>query len=284
MKKGEWKREIPDVPLGTEIPRILHQIHLGTSAIGELPESIRLNVQGMAAANPGWEHRLYDSARAERFIADHYGAGTLAAYLRIRPEYGAARADLLRYLVIYKHGGVYLDLKSRFRRPLDEVINGNEQYILSRWRNGKGEKFENFGLHPDLAHVKGGEFQQFHVIAAPGHPFLRAVIERVLSNIDNYSPWRFGVGRIGVLRVTGPVAYTLAIAPLQNLHPCKTVASEEALDIEYVTEGSRHQNTFKTHYSLLDTPITELPLTARCLGMVYTQLKRLKNRMQGGDP
>lgn len=66
----------------------------------------------MAAANPGWEHRLYNSAKAERFIADHYGVGTLAAYLRIGPEYGAARADLLRYLVIYKHGGVYLDLQS----------------------------------------------------------------------------------------------------------------------------------------------------------------------------
>ncbi len=53
---------------------------------------------------------------------------------------------------------------------------------------------------------------------------------------------------------------------------------------EYVTEGSRHQNTFKTQYSLLDTLITELPLTARCLGTVYTHLKRLKNRLQGGDP
>lgn len=69
------------------------------------------------------------------------------------------------------------------------------------------------------------------MIAAPGHPFLRAVIERVVSNVDNYSPWRFGVGSIGVLRVTGPVAYTLAIAPLQDRHPCKTVASEEVLDI-----------------------------------------------------
>lgn len=40
------------------------------------------------------------------------------------------------------------------------------------------------GLHPDLAHMAEGELQQWRVIAAPGHPFLRAVIKSDLSNID----------------------------------------------------------------------------------------------------
>jgi inositol phosphorylceramide mannosyltransferase catalytic subunit len=276
MTANDWRSRLPDNALGDRIPRILHQ----TYASSKLPEALRLNVDELTQANPGWDHRLYDDAAIEHFIAEHYGADVLAAYRRIDPKYGAARADLFRYLAVYRLGGVYLDIKSRFTRPIDEVLAGDEQFVISRWNNAPGETYENFGMHRDLAQVPGGEIQQWHVIAAPGHPFLRAVIERVLTGIDEYSPWRTGVGKIGVLRLTGPIAYTLAITPLLGRYPCKVVPDQRSLALEYSIAGNySHQQAFGQHYSQHDTPIVALPPISRMLGLAYTQAKRLKARL-----
>ncbi|NTS66800.1 glycosyltransferase [Sphingomonas sp. HHU CXW] len=212
-------------------------------------------MDALRALNPQWKHRLYDAVAVERFIAEEYGEAILARYRRIAPGYGAARADLFRYLLIFRLGGVYLDIKSGADRPFDEVLQHDDAFIVSQWDNGPGGTHPSDALHPELSDVKGGEFQQWHVIAAPGHPFLRAVIERVLHAIDTYNPYRVGVG-LNVLRVTGPIPYTMAISPLLANYPHRRVQNERALSLRYSTlaEGD-HRRHFKGHYSRRRTPI-----------------------------
>ena len=281
MNPDSWERLLPEIASETRIPRIIHQTYPNL----QLPVALQSNVEFLVEANPGWSHRLYDDDAIERFISGCYPPEVLQAYHRIKPEYGAARADLFRYLLIYRLGGVYLDIKSRFTRPIDQVIRGDEQYILSRWRNHAGELHQGFGLHPDLAHIAGGELQQWHVIAAPGHPFLRAVIKRVLSNIDAYRPWRNGVGRIGVFRLTGPIAYTLAITPLFDRHAFKLLSNESDLALEYsITDGYNHNEAFTKHYSMNDTSILELSPGALLMSAAYTRIKRIKDRVRQPKP
>ncbi|MCG7349501.1 glycosyltransferase family 32 protein [Sphingomonas sp. ACRSK] len=234
------------------IPRRLHQIYLS----GEPPAPLRTNVDAIRALNPGWDHCLYNAAAAERFIADEYGPAVLQRYLAIAPGYGAARADLFRYLLIYRLGGVYLDVKSGADQPFDAVLGPNDTFIVAQWDNAPDGTHFNAALHPELRDVPGGEFQQWHVIAAPGHPFLRAVIERVLHLIDSYNPYRVGVG-LNVIRVTGPIPYTLAIAPLLSHHSHRRIATERAIGLHYSTLGSddAHKRHFRGHYSRRRTPI-----------------------------
>ena len=73
---------------------------------------------------------------------------------------------------------------------------------------------------------------------APGHPFLKAVIESVLTNIDSYRPWLDGTGKIGVLRVSGPIAYTLAIHPLLGSHSHRKLRTNTELNLSYVTQSN----------------------------------------------
>ncbi len=281
MNPDSWERLLPSIASEIRIPHVIHQTYPRLP----LPDALQRNVEQLVEANPGWDHRLYDDDDIENFITDHYPSEVLQCFQRIKPEYGAARADLFRYLAIYRLGGIYLDIKSRFTRPIDEVIWGDEQYIVSRWRNNAGEQFQGFGLHPDLAHIAGGELQQWHVIAAPGHPFLRAVLKRVLSNIDTYRPWWNGVGRIGVFRLTGPIAYTLAIMPLLDRHPCKVISDESDLALEYsITGDYKHYEAFSRHYSMNDTSILELLPGDRLMSAVYTRIKRVKDRMRPPKP
>lgn len=245
------ERRLSDIRGIGSIPRTIHQIYLS----GELPAPLRANVDALRALNPGWEHRLYDAVAVERFIMEEYGQAILARYLRISPGYGAARADLFRYLLIYRVGGVYLDVKSGADRPFDEVLGPNDHFIVSQWDNDAEGTHPNDALHPELSSILGGEFQQWHIVAAPGHPFLRAVIERVLHAIDTYNPYRVGVG-LNVLRVTGPIPYTLAIAPLLMHNSHRRIRNERVIGLRYSTlDGGNHKQHFRGHYSRRTTPI-----------------------------
>jgi mannosyltransferase OCH1-like enzyme len=211
-------------PRSRAIARTIHQ----TYRTDDVPAAFAAGVARLRSHNPGWTYRYWSDRDVHDFIDDVYGWAVLSLYLRINPRYGAARADLFRYLCIYHYGGVYLDIKSGGAVVLDRLIMPEDSYILSQWNNAGSRRFRNWGLHPELAHIKGGEFQQWHVIAAAGHPFLERVIDAVLGNIAAYAEGRDGTGRMAVLRTTGPIAYTRAIHAMLSTYPHRFVDVEAA--------------------------------------------------------
>lgn len=269
---------LPALEPETLIPPIIHQ----TYPTAVLPEELQRNVEDLKALNSGWEHVFYDDQAIERFIREHYGPAMLRLFRTIDPVYGAARADLFRYLVVYRLGGVYLDIKSRFRTPIDQVIDrATDRFVVVQWSNGPGERYEQYGMHDDVAQVEGGEYQQWHVIAAPGSPFLRAVLERVCRNILRYRPWRDGVGAIAVLRLTGPIAYTLAIDPLLDAYPHRRVRREAELGLEYsIRSELSHRSLFARHYSQSRLPVVRHPGAAGWASAAYYRARELKHRIR----
>ena len=246
----------PAVP-GKSIEKIIHQTYYSRT----LPPEIVENIELIKKLNPGWEHRLYFDEDILKFIQGNYGPDMLRVYQKLSPRYGAAKADFFRYLLIYKVGGVYLDIKSTIDCAFDDVLKPDDQFILSYWNNKAGEKHATWGLHHDYPELTEGEFQQWHVIAARGHPFLKAVIENVYANINRYIPAVHATGKDGVLRVTGPIAYTLAIKPLLPLHPHRMIDSERDLGLEYsIYSGVTHKGVFKSHYATQKTSIVKIGL------------------------
>lgn len=200
------------------IPKIIHQTTADKSSIH--PDLLE-NVRQIKALNPDWEHRLYDNADCRAFIAEHCDVETLRLYERINPRYGAARADFFRYLLLYRVGGVYLDIKSTVVRPLSSVLSADTRYLISRWDSRPGGRDEGAGKHGKYG--VEDEFQQWFIVSEPHHPFLAEVISRVSANIRAYDAWHGGVGASGVLRTTGPIAYTLAVEPLLDHHEHRVV-------------------------------------------------------------
>ena len=235
------------------IPRILHQIWLRG---GELPSALQRNVDNLRSLNPGWEHRLWTSKEADELLAS-YEDKIAKSYYRIDPRYGAARADLLRHLIIYRHGGVYCDIKSGFLRPLDDVLRPDDEYILCRVPT----------RHKELPN---GELLTHFVIARPTHPFSASVIQNILCNIRDYRPWH-AVGRIGVLRTTGPIAYTLAIDRSLDGPPCRFVTEEEIgcyFSIDY-----DHMSAFPNHYSTLSEPVVKMGAIGTAMSGLFARLR-----------
>ena len=191
------------------IPRTIHQT---TTSRQSLTEPFKENLRKMQSLHPAWTFAFYDGAERLDFIRKHFDKEMVGTYLSINPRYGPARADLFRYLLIYQCGGVYLDVKSAATTCLDDVLQNADQYLLSHWDNAQGRPFEGWGVHSETPYP--GEFQQWHIIARPRHPFLERVIRSVQMNIHCYTPSLDGTGKRAVLRVTGPIAYTKAIRPL----------------------------------------------------------------------
>lgn len=253
------------------IPRLIHQTYSSTN----LPDELSENVKNIKLMNPNWSHYLYSDHDINKFILEHYDRKMLERYQRIDNLYGAARADFFRYLVIYEFGGVYLDIKSSATKPFDQIIMPQDRFLLSQWDNAQ------WGVHPELSEIEGGEFQQWHIIAAPNHPFLREVIKDVCRNIDQYTPWKSGVGKTGVLRMTGPIAYSLAVKRAMDMtNEYRLVNNEKEISLVYnSTKSKRHHIFFKSHYTFLNHSILKLNLIDKILFFGFRVHKKLKNEI-----
>ena len=234
-------RHISDITLiKPQIPRVIHQ----TYKINDLPTEISEVVQMLKDMNPTFEYKFYNDKDCVEFIRKNYDEETLNLYLSINPNYGSAKSDFFRYLLMYKVGGVYLDIKSCTTKPLEEVLLPTDEYILTHW--------EGLDLADELKYYFG-EFQNWHIICKPNHPFLKRVIEIVKDNIKNYIG---GSDKYSVLRVTGPIAYSKGIIELISQHKQNSVDSpvrefllENEIGLQYMSTTIHHHNLIDSSYS-----------------------------------
>lgn len=235
------------------IPKIIHQSFYSK----KLPKEVEENIEKIKRLNPDWEYRFYDDNDIQEFIEERYGKPVLELYYTINPKYGAARADLFRYLLINDVGGVWLDIKSTMNKPLDDVLKEEDKFIISQWQNKLGEPYQGWGLAKELQKVPGGEFQQWHIISMPRHPFMMKVINHVLKNLQMYRGNPKISGLKGALICTGPVAYTQAIFPLLSKYEYRIVDIHNDLNIDYTIYSSKytHRRLSKNYYAKNQEPI-----------------------------
>ncbi|WP_336944876.1 glycosyltransferase [Asaia sp. BMEF1] len=199
--------EIPLIPESQSIPKRIHQ----TDNPLEIGAQFADNVDQLKTLNDGWVYEYYSEKDRLDYIYEFYGWPILKDYLSINPRFGAARADLFRYLCIYRHGGVYFDMKSGVERPLDEIIREGDRFLLSHWASARSTRFHGWGRGCEVAHVEGGEYVQWFIICTAGHPLMRKVVEQVLFNIRHYLHPLHGSGSTATLNITGPHVFTRAI-------------------------------------------------------------------------
>ena len=91
--------------LDSVIPLNIYQTWHTTS----LPPKMQQAVNTIKAHNPEFQHFLYDDNMCREFIKNNFPEDVLRAYDYLIP--GAYKADLWRYCILYKKGGIYLDIR-----------------------------------------------------------------------------------------------------------------------------------------------------------------------------
>jgi len=209
--------------------------------------SFQKNIDYIKNLNPTWIYTLLDDNDMIDYIKKHYPPYILEIYNYINPKYGAAKADFFRYLLMYIEGGAYFDIKSAMEYPLDNIIKYEDEYILTH---------DKCRCQRHLLNNYEGEFQQWHIICKPEHPFLKIVIENVIKNILNYNINIDGTAKLGVLKVTGPIAYTKSILPILSENKHTIYEQPEHIGLIYNNISKTHVSLFTSkHYSKINEPI-----------------------------
>jgi inositol phosphorylceramide mannosyltransferase catalytic subunit len=119
--------------------------------------------------------------------------------------------------------------------------------LLSHWKD------PSWGLYPQFGVPR--EIVQWAIICRSKHPLLLSVINLVKNNLEQYNPFKDDVGKTGVLRATGPIAFSSAMIPHLESGLCR-VTEFESQGLVYSIYGfQRHRKLYKKHYSKVKSPL-----------------------------
>ena len=98
--------------------------------------------------NSDWEERVFNDEAMLEFMRKHFPPYLATAYERLHDGNGPARADIWRYAVLYKYGGVYVDSDSGFEGPMKNFEN-------NAWANNATMRLFDEHLTLDPTHIRG---------------------------------------------------------------------------------------------------------------------------------
>jgi hypothetical protein len=93
-----------------------------------LSKQMKYTVDALLELNPEYTYNLFDDNDAREFIKKNYNEFVLKAYDSLIP--GSYKSDIFRYCYLYKHGGVYIDMKTVLQVPLYTLISPLSPLVL----------------------------------------------------------------------------------------------------------------------------------------------------------
>jgi mannosyltransferase OCH1-like enzyme len=170
------------------IPKTIYQ----TFKTAKLPLITKWHIKRMKKMNPEYDYQFFDDERIEKFIKNEFETEVFDLYRKI--NIGAAKADFFRYAILYKKGGVYLDIDSLILKKIDDFIFPNDSAVIALENNLEW-------------------YIQFVLFYEPGHPFLKKTLDMLIENLkQNKYPYE-------PHKMTGPTLYSLAIRDCINNIP-----------------------------------------------------------------
>lgn len=192
-------------------PRVIFQ----TWEDENIPEKWRDAQRSVIEKNPNWTYVLITNADRERIISESF-PHLLPLFRSFK--HNIMRADMIRYIVLYLHGGIYLDLDFVAVHSFDEIhLPKGTDVGLVRSPNSKGM------------------FTNAFMVARPGCPFWLACLEEIQKE---KSPLLTFTKHLEVMTTTGPLMLTHVaesipqyVTVLENIIvPCNFCKAEEGCD------------------------------------------------------
>jgi len=154
--------------------------------------SMQNAINSIKELNPEYEHRLFDDTDCDEYIKKHFPVSVLKAYRILGP--GAYKADIWRYCVLIKEGGVYFDIDFVAYVSLREILQPSDQFVSVKDREYQGPH---------------AVFQAF--IACPSNlEVMKTILNLVVDTVLKREARRSG------LDYTGPVAFGRGVNKYRN--------------------------------------------------------------------
>ena len=112
----------PSIPSGSASPRIPHIIHQ-TWDDHKIPTMFAKWIKTWKTMHPTWEYWLWTPQDVKLMLSKYY-----PSYLKLYSNYTEEifKANIMRYFIMHKYGGIYADLDVESLRPMDNWTMDND--------------------------------------------------------------------------------------------------------------------------------------------------------------
>jgi len=160
----------------------------------------------MRGLNPGVHFEIWDRRRRDQYMDNMWGDHPVGDLYR-RSCFGAMKADLFRYCVVFDKGGFYLDVNKLIIAPLRSLVDSDSNGLISFEQNynelpSPGPNACLRLQHPDRWVV------QWAFGFKSGHPFLARVIQAICEKRDLFEDRIFSQPSHAIHSFTGPSVFT----------------------------------------------------------------------------
>lgn len=182
----------------------LHQIWIGDNP---LPKEWVDTVKEFASTY-GYSYKLWTDSSVKGLDFDAI-PGLKALYSSFSKEL-AGQADIIRLLVLYKFGGVYIDADTVIVKPkkFDTFLKKNTNGVFFGWENLTASRTRKLGIGKVRRLVANGI-----IGSEAAHPFVKKLLEGIVENSKKVS------GKKEAWKVVGPLYVTKMYMSLKKDHP-----------------------------------------------------------------
>ena len=172
----------------TPIPKIIHQIWSGVDE--PLPEYFSALGETWKKYHPEWRYEFWNNDRMNSFVQRNY-----PDYWEVYSDfqYNVQRWDAIRYLILDKIGGMYVDFDTECLSSHNTLL-ANKTCCFSMEPEAHGKVF-NKELY----------FNNALMASIPNHPFIKTIIENVFQYKRPLRELSWGEKILEILNTTGPL-------------------------------------------------------------------------------
>jgi mannosyltransferase OCH1-like enzyme len=132
-----------------------------------LPPKMYDSVQNIRKLNPRFKYFLFDDNDCREFIKNNFEQDVLNAYDSLIP--GAYKADLWRYCILYKMGGIYVDIKYKPYNGFRFINLMEKEHLCLDIPN----QWDKLGVYNAI------------MVCLPGNEILLKLINHIVKNVEN---------------------------------------------------------------------------------------------------
>lgn len=170
---------------------------------------------------PDFEFHFVTDEERGAFIRKHFPGRFSDAYDRLKV--GAAKADLWRVLVLYVHGGIYLDIDANLAMKPSKFLGPDQDELV--------------------VFDKSGKLTNYFLASSKGNPKFLRVAEQIVANIEAREI-------DNVFHMTGPAVFWALHDTLdfttRSYKPVVMHGQITVKELQYADKGAKHYSHAKT--------------------------------------
>jgi len=211
------------------IEKIIHQIWI--QGKDQIPEKFLPNTEGIVKLHPNWKYILWCEIKIIRLLRQN--KVWLDTYYKF--NYLHQKIDYAKYVILYKFGGVYVDMDAVVLKSFDSLLDSCMKYdlIVSKINLNR---FESMLYCQRPVCINNGI-----IMAQRSNSIIKKLVDSIDENPTSLNPIKF----FSINHTTGPSMFTKII--LDNMNDQTMILKPEYLEPQIFGMGDVTSNTYAIH-------------------------------------